>query len=47
MKKVVLSFVLMIFVLFSCFGNESLIYIPDNDEVVFFFQTINFLQENV
>lgn len=44
MKKVVLSFILMIFVLFSCFGNESLIYIPDNDEVVFFFQTINFLQ---
>jgi hypothetical protein len=45
MKKVVLSFILMIFVVFSCFGNESLFYIPDNDEVVFFFQTINFLQE--
>ena len=45
MKKVVLSFILMIFVFFSCFGNESLFYIPDNDEVVFFFQTVNFLQE--
>ena len=44
MKKVVLSFILMIFVVFSCFGNESLIYIPDYEEMGFFLQSVEFLQ---
>lgn len=45
MKKMFLSLILIIFVTFSSFGYESLFYIPDYDETLFFFQTINFLQE--